>query len=80
MNQVESKIIKVLFFPFTLMSVFYIFSIIWKFLNLYNYKGTNLFIVNSECDPTEREPSILVTIFLIIICIYINNKIVSLFN
>lgn len=56
---------------FGIPATFYIFGLIWDYFNLGRFTSENIFIERSSCDPAEAEMTILATIIVLLIGLFI---------
>ncbi len=80
MNKVQSRILIVLFTVLTFPICGYVFSFIWDYFKLSSSKNDNIFIYTSECDPEEKEPTIIVFLIIFIFSVLLSKLIIYLLN
>jgi flagellar basal body-associated protein FliL len=80
MNKVQNRILTVLLTVITFPICGYVFSFVWDYFKLSSLKNDNIFIYTSECDPEEKEPTIIVFLIIFIFSVLLSKFIIYLLN
>jgi len=80
MNKVQNTILTVLLTLITFPICGYVFSFIWDYFKLSSLKNDNIFTYTSECDPKEKEPTIIVFLIIFIFSVLLSKLIIYLLN